>query len=509
MSTFRRGLVTLGAACVLWRALAGAQPQAGDRGQLDPQDPASWVRYAMTQSSTAVEDIDDPYFKVEALVRLAALSASFDDLPGARASLKSARDIAAQVSGAPSHDLALRDVGLQWTRLGDADAALDAARAIESTELRAPVLDAVIAALIASGQFDAARTTARQLPSADAEQVLRHIAQAQARRDQLTEARATVAAIEDDSTRTIAAADVAAALSDVGNADSIEKALGMARGIRGKYERDAAFVYIALIQSQSGDAAGAVKTLERVKDPASSALGYARLAAMRAPGDPANAAVLLQRALDAARRSRATRAQTLALCEIAVAQISSGHKDAARVSLQQALQAESAIRERNGGGLGLEAIARLQARAGDIAGASATAAQVADDATRALLVHDIAAAQAESGDVKGARATAESLADARLQVPAWFGIIGVQTASGDRAGARDSLQAVQERARALEDPEFRSQSLAAVAAAQVKLDDVLAGWSTFQEAIAAAELLKQGAVRSAAYANVAEPFHDL
>src|SRR5262249_18706783 len=159
-------------------------------------------------------------------------------------------------------------------------------------------------------------------------------------------------------------------------------------------------------------------------------------------------------------------------------------KDAARALLQEALQAQSSAREARAGGPGLEAIARLQARAGDITGASSTASLITDETTRALLVHDIAAAQAKSGDGAGARATAEGLVDARLQVPAWFGIIGVQTASGDRAGARDSLRSVQERARGLDDLEYRSQSLAAVAAAHVRLDDVPTGWTSFQEAIA-------------------------
>ncbi|HZF25573.1 MAG TPA: hypothetical protein VEZ88_04880 [Steroidobacteraceae bacterium] len=520
MSTFRRELrarMPREPRCwwwitaALWCALAAAQTEIGARKDLDPGAPSTWARYAMGQSSAAAQNIDDPYFKVEALLRLAAVNASFDDLDSARATLRSAHEIARQVSGAPSHDLALRDVGLQWARFGEVDAALDAANAIDASDLRAAVLNAVIGAQIAAGDFSAAKGTAQRLPSASAaEQALRRIAQVQARHNQLSDARATVAEIEDDSIRTIAAADVAAALADIGNADSIERALGMARSIHGKYERDAALVYIALIQAQSRDLVGAIKTLERVKDPASRALGFGRLSTMRsAADDPENAEALLKRALADVRKARPNRARTLALCEIAVAQISRGQKDAARALLQEALQVDSKARVANADVLGLEAIARLQARAGDIAGASATAAQVTDETTRALLVHDIAAAQAESGDINGARATAEALSDARLQVPAWFGIIGVQTAAGDRAGARDSLQTVQERARGLEDLEYRSQSLAAVAAAQVKLDDVLSGWSSFQEAVAAADLLKQNVPRSAAFANVAEPFHDL
>ena len=198
-------------------------------------------------------------------------------------------------------------------------------------------------------------------------------------------------------------------------------AIDMAHDIHSKSERDSAYVYISLVQAASGSFNGAVATLGRVKDPASRALGFARLATLRAQADdPVNADALLKRAIADLPRKRAAPGKSLALCEIAVAQISTGQKPAARDTLQQALQA-------NGQAPGLEAIARLQARAGDIAGALSTAMQVGDDATRALLIHDITTAQAEAGDVSGARTTAQSLTDARLQVPAWFGLIGVQS----------------------------------------------------------------------------------
>ena len=58
-------------------------------------------------------------------------------------------------------------------------------------------------------------------------------------------------------------------------------------------------------------------------------------------------------------------------------------------------------------------------------------------------------------------------------------------------------------------PNIARKSLAAVAAAYVKLSDVSSGWSTFQEAVAAARLLDKSTARAATFANIAEPFHDL
>ena len=495
------GLLTV--SC-LWCTVAFSQAGLGDLAAVDTSDPAAWANYALTQSRSAAQNIPDAYFKAEALVRIAAVNTSFGNLDAARAALRASLEIAKEVKTSPGRDLALRAIGLEWARMRDVDAALESAGMIDMAEMRDPVLVAVINLQVGSGDVPAALTNARHLSTPIAkEQMLRRIAKEQARLGKLSDARATVATIKDQGIRTIASADIASALADIGNSDSVALATDMARDIRSKSERDSAYVYIALIQATSGSFNGAVATMGHVKEPATRALGFARLATLRAQAeDSSNADALLKRAIEELPRKRTAPGKSLALSEIAVAQISTGQKLAARVTLQQALHAD-------GRGPGLEAIARLQARAGDIAEALNTTMQVSDDATRALLIHDITTAQAEAGDVSGARVTAQSLPDARLQVPAWFGIIGVQSAAGDESGAKDSIQMAQHGARAIDETGYRAQSLAGVAAAYVKLADVTSGWSTFQEAVATAQLLDESAARAAAFANIAEPFHDL
>ena len=491
------------AATGLWCALAFCQAEPEDLGAIDANDPAAWANYALDEARSAAHSIPDEYFRAEALVRIASINTSFGNLDAARASLREAREISNNVKTSPGRDLALRAIGLEWVRIRDLDAANDVAEAIQTDEMRDAVLAASINLQITSGDFLPALGNARRVSAvATREQMLRRIAQGQARQGKLSDARATVSAIKDEGTRAIASADVAHALADVGNSDSIAIAIEMAGAIRNRSERDSAYVYISLVQGVSGDFNGAVSTLGRVKEPAPRALGFARLATLRAQADDSvNADALLKRAISELPHKRSAPGKSLALCEIAVAQIATAQKPAARSSLQQALQAD-------GRGPGLEAIARLQARAGDIAGATTTAMQAGDDATRALLIHDITAAQAESGDISGARSTAQSLSDARLQVPAWFGIIGVQAAAGDHAGARNSVQMAQQEVRAIDEGEYRAQALAAIAAAHVKLVDVPSGWSSFQEAIGLARSLDESVARSAAFANVAEPFHD-
>ncbi len=507
MSTFRdafshrQACNALLAASGLWCAVT--QADLGDLQSVDANDSSAWANYALTEARAAAQSIPDAYFKAEAMVRIAAVNTSFGNLDAARTSLRDARKIANEVKVSPGQGLALRSIGLEWARIRDVDAALEAADAIATDEMRDPVLVAVINLQVGSGNIPAALGNVRRLSTAiGREQMLRRIAQQQARLGKLSDARATIAAIGDEGIRAIASADVASALADIGNSDSVAVAIDMAGGIHNKSERDAAYVYISLVQATSGNLKGAASTLDRVKEPAARALGFARLATLRAQADDSvNAELFLKRAMTDVPRKRTAPGKSLALSEIAVAQIATGQKPAARATLQQALEAD-------GRGPGPEAIARLQARAGDIAGALNTAMQVSDDATHALLIHDITTAQAEAGDVSGARATAQALADARLQVPAWFGIIGVQAAAGDQAGAKDSVQMAQQEARAIDDTEYRAQALGALAAVHVKLADVPSGWSTFQEAVATADLIDQGSARSAAFANIAEPLHD-
>ena len=512
LSRARHRTLACGLAAAVGLSSLFTHPPAANGGPEEPtaSDPARWASYALGKSRTDAQGIADPYARSEALVRIAVLSTAFDDLDATRDSLREAREAANQVRTAPGHDLALRNIGIEWARIREIELALEVAGTIEAYDLRAAVIGSVLNAQLAAGDFAGATANARRFTSGvDTDQTLRRIAQAQARSRQLTDARATVAAIQDDGIRTIAAADVAGALAELENSDSVARALSMARALHSKSERDAAYVYIALVQAQSGDFNGALSSLGKVKDAASRALGCARLATMRAQAqDPTHAVDLLARATAEIRTARVTHTRTLALDEIAVAQISTGQREAARATLQQALQNEAALRGAGALSTGLETIARLQARAGDIAGALASAARIPDETTRALLIHDIAAAQAESGDIKGARVTADGLENVRLQVPAWFGIIGVQVAAGDRGGAGESLQAAAERARAIDDVEFRAQSLASIAATYVKLGDVTAGWERYQEARTAAESLGPGAARSAAYANLAEPFRD-
>ena len=242
------GLLAGGA---VWCTVAFSQTGLGQLEAVDANDPTAWANYALGESQSAAQSIPDAYFRAEALVRIAEVNTSFGNLNASRASLRDARNIANEVK-VSRQDLALRSIGLEWARIRDIDAALEVAEAIEMDEMRDPVVVAVINLQIGSADIPAALANARRLSTSGAkEQTLRRIAQGQARLGKLSDARATVASIKDEGIRTVASADVAGALADIGNSDSIAMTIEMAQDIHSKSERDSAYVYISLVQAAS------------------------------------------------------------------------------------------------------------------------------------------------------------------------------------------------------------------------------------------------------------------
>ena len=86
-------------------------------------------------------------------------------------------------------------------------------------------------------------------------------------------------------------------------------------------------------------------------------------------------------------------------------------RDPARQLIAAALKYAPLIVEAKDKASAYSEIAKAKARAGDVAGAKATAAQIADKDSRSLAYRNIAEAQAKAGDITGAKATAAQIAD--------------------------------------------------------------------------------------------------
>lgn len=474
----------------------------------DSSDPASWPRFALAEARQTATALDHAHRRVQALEQVAAATTGLGDCTAASAILADAVAAAGDIADVSLRDIALRDIAKRQASCADVAGARDTLAAIVDPDERDAVSLAVVSAQLTAGELPEATQVAEAIvDSVTMSEAQRMVALAHARRGRMSEARDIAAHIPDFLVRAMASADIAALHADIGNAQALNNARLIARNTPNARQRDVALSYVAGVQAQSGDVRGALATSNAIKDGTSKAYALTRIAGART--DTADAAAipeLLDRALSTARRAKPTAATPAVLCEIAHGYVLRGELAQARRALDDAYTIATSKRGLRYSAATVEKIARLRARAGDIAGALTIAAGVADGSVRALLVHDILAVQAEKDDVTGAIRTAETLGDARLQVAALFGIVGVQMTNGDVQGARTSLKRVLGLTRDTADVGFRSHSLGAVAAAQVELGDLTEAWPNFQEALTAAAAVPDAYARAFAYVNLADPF---
>jgi tetratricopeptide (TPR) repeat protein len=475
---------------------------------VEPSDPATWPRFALTEARQAAADIEHPHRRAQALEQIASTSSGLGDCAVARTILAEAIEVARSIADVSLRDLALRDIARRQAACKDVSGALGTFKEMSSPDERDAVALAVVSVQLEAGELSEALQTADLITDpitiSDAERL---IAIAHAQRGRMSEARHIAERIPDFLVRAMSMADIAALHADVGNAQALNTARLVARNTPNARQRDVALSYVAAIQAQSGDVHGALATSAVIKDGTSKAYALTRIASVRTD-TPDDAAVpdLLNRAWTAARRAKPSTATAAVLCEIAEAFVVRGDTSQARAALDQALSIATGKRAVRTSSATIEKLARVRARTGDIAGALLVAERVADGSSRALLIHDVLAAQAETGDVDGAIKSAGALNDPRLQVAGMFGIVGVQMTSGHVSEARASLDRVLEISRATSDPGFRAHSLGAVAAAQVELGDRAQAWPNFQEALVAAGAVADPYARVFALVNLSDPF---
>lgn len=496
---------------VVARSGSAAEPPVAvpyEEVTLDSSDPQSWPRFALNEARQIGIAIDHPHRHAQILEQIAIATTGIGEPGAARVLLEDATRAALGIRDPSLRDLALRDIGINQTRCDDVPGALRTLDHMESPELRDAVRSSIVNAQVDAKQLSAALSTARAIGNPTVmSDALRTIAIAHAQRERMGDARDIAQRVPDRLVRAMAVADIAALHADIGNAQALESARLIARNVVDARQRDVALSYVAGIQAQSGDVRGALSTSDTIKDGSSRAYALTRIANARMRmNDASLAQELLNRALAAARRTKPSTAAAAVLCEISQAFVLNGDKAQAGAALDAALAVATSGRKLRQNTATFETIARVRARAGDVAGALSTAERVPEGSAKALLIHDILAAQAEAGDVDAALLTARALSEPQLQVAAFFGIIGVQITSGLLPGARESMQQILELARETEDLGFRSHSLAALAAAQIDIGNRVAGWKSFEEALAAAAQLPDAYTRALAYVNLSDPF---
>lgn len=465
---------------------------------------APWVQDALTHALAACEEIADPFHRAQVLAEVGQAQAAAGDTAIARETLKSAATVAAGIREMALLDYAQRDIAVAYLKAGMPEEAEALAETLKDSRLRDAVLAGAADARRSAHDLAGALATARRIRGAGAQgRALRLIALLQVTEMDFQGALATARSIQHAGLNALALSDVAAAIARDG---SFEEATQLTARIRDPLSRARAFEEVAIAQAAAGRFQGALATLERVEDKLQRAEGIARVAELRAP--PENRK-LFEQALAIAVESRGPpfrRADVLT--EIARAQIGSGDAAGARATLKRVFDQLRRVKEDDDRLNLFSRMAPLQARAGDFAGAFATAMRAEDGSLRPLLVRDIAAYQAERGDVEGAVALARALDDRASAAAALFGILRTQYQARDARGIPETLDAILQTVRLIPSPELRAAALGSLAAARISTGDVEAAHAAFTEAMNAAAAAERGSQQATVYARIADALAD-
>jgi len=282
----------------------------------------------------------------------------------------------------------------------------------------------------------------------------------------LVEARTAASLLANDVIKGHWCAQTAVAQSTIGD---IEGAQVTAARITGENDREAAYAGIALAQAKAGDSKGANRSIEL--------------------GRPAW-------------KLRDWRFIAYDHVHIADAQVQGGHMAEARQSLAKALVAASQIG--NEGGDVYAFIAAAQLRAGDIAGAKATAAQISWKPAKDSSYRGIATAQARAGNLAEAKATLAQVSGPRCRADAYQELAKAQSQAGDAAGAHQSRQEAINAASQIDEPSFKKDAFCKIARAQMNARDAAGARQTLRHAKAAAPQINNKDDRSNAYCEIAK-----
>jgi tetratricopeptide (TPR) repeat protein len=497
-----RGVAVLAALVLMLLAGQGATAVQTQGGATD-----LWARDALTRALASSNEIGDPFHLAQTLAEIAEADASAGDMDLARANLKLAATAAERIDGEPLKAWALHDIGVAYVRANDFAAAEATALQIHDVRLRDAVFAVVADERRSSGDVPGALTSARRIQdTARQGQTLRAIANFQAARHDFDGAMVTARSIVHSALNSLALGDVAAAIARDGGFDEARQLAGR---IRDSQHRSRALALVGAVQAEAGDIKGALVTLDQVEDKLLRAEALGRLAAARTALAPAEARATFTQAIamvTGARGSSNRKCETLV--EIARAQVVAGEGPRAVETLQKVLVDLPNVRREADRLALLGQIAPLQVRAGDFAGAFATAMRAEDPSLRPLLVRDIAASQAERGDVAGAITALRALNDRAAAAAGFFGILRTQSMNHDTAGMRDTIASALQTVRFIGSPELRAGALSSLAAAHAMDGDLEAAHAVFTEAMGTAAALDPGQQQAVVYARIADALAD-
>jgi tetratricopeptide (TPR) repeat protein len=498
----------LASACVagaLGVSAAGAAEQPASASEaVHAKDPSQWRRIALARALNAATAVDDPYRRGEAFASVANAQVVIDTEAEADRTIHQAVDAAQKIAEPEFRGWVLHDIVLAQIAADDLLGARQTAERIEAERPQDKSLSVIAGLQLRSGNLDAAKATALRIRDLGSKgELLRQLVATHVGRDKLDVARQIVKDIDDDFFEALALGDIALAELRKGRvAQAYELAADARRG-----ERSQVFGRIALTQADRKDIPGALQSVDKMTDELIRAPVQGRIAVfVHDAGDAARAKQLMSDALDMLRKVRGREyRKTVALSQMARMQAGAGDAAGARATLQQAHAEANKVKDLTQRDDALDFVGRAYARIGEPAGALAIAEQMLDRVTRALLVRDVIA-MANNSD-EAARELAK-FDDPLILTAASFGRLGQRLLQPNRPAADEAIAAARAAVRNIEEAQLKPAALAALAAANVTIGDVEGGWSILQESLAAAESLARPDQRASAYVRIVNSLND-
>ena len=449
-------------------------PAAGPTGTLGLSEAVATTLAQALQAAGRIEDADD---RTRAFTGIGVAFAEAGETRRAMQSLELAMTATAGIDGGLDRASRLADIAVAHAEAGDGEGAETA--------------------------FDEAMAVAAQVEGWYYGKAFRSIARAQARTGDLRGALATASRIEDKYDQAEVLAAIAEARAKDGDAEGAAQAIGQAleaaAWIDDEEDRAKALADIAVAQAEAGDAEGAAQSIGRALEVAAreqwflnrsgAFLSIARSQAWM--GD-------MPGAMATAGRIEHELYLSFALQSIVRAQTKSGDAEGAAQSIQQALEITARLDADDPDWRSSEFadIAGLQAKAGDLSGAMATAARIEDEDDRVSALANIAGTQAKSGDAKSAAQSLEQASEVAAGIEsedargrAHSRIANSQAEAGDFGAALAT-------AKRIESEGIRAECLAGIAEAQAEAGD-------FQGALATVQRIADGSYRAQALISIA------
>jgi hypothetical protein len=490
--------------------VAFARSQAGD---------SAAARATFADAQTAAATIDQEWTRGQALSEIAVWQIEAGDLAAAEETAQTIEDDEGRAAAFSAMATALATAQIQ---AGDLAAAEETAQTIEDDKRRAEALSALATAQMQSGETDAARASfagaeaaASRIDDKDRAEAYRDLAVAQATGGDFAGGRAVAETIDDDVWRTRALLEVAVTEAKHvagGAVDNLVGAREAAAAIEDRKERVLALAQIALAQAEANDLEGAIATLL----------------------DLGGVAAAIEHEDD----------RSEALFKLAEAQFTTGDGEAARSSLAAGVTATGTRIDDGWRQRALKEIGLVQAQAGDLPAADATAEAIEDDRCRADVLSALAVAQAKSGDREAARASstaaqailktfeyeeereralgtlASGLAEAgdfdgagdivsstnTAYQWGWEALVALAVAeavAGEADLASTDFESAQAEAEGLEDAYWRVWALGRLAAGQIQAGDAEAARANFTGAQETAQAIEDGGERTRALIELA------